>query len=237
MARLGRNSFEQSRRSQDLAVPWEKDLLPEKRRYDVRYIRGGPGKSGMGIVYLAYDRESDVPVAIKTFQDKFLGSPRAVENFKKEAEVWVELGKHKNIVRAYYVDIQFGRPYIFLEMVAGDEQYGADLSEWIGRRGFDLPLMLSFAIQFCRGMSHAEQRFKEMGRAFVHRDIKPENIMVTHDRGVKVTDFGLVHAVRDETFEPERVGPRDSRPVFGCEPTGALRHPLLHVPGAIAPGG
>ena len=41
MARLGRSSFEQSRHSQDLAVPWEKDLPPEKRRYDVRFIRGG----------------------------------------------------------------------------------------------------------------------------------------------------------------------------------------------------
>ena len=118
MARPRRNNFEQS---QDLAVPWEQELPPEKRRYDVRFIRGGPGKSGMGIVYLAYDREHDRPYAIKTFQDRFLGSRQAVENFKKEAQIWVELGKHKNIVRAHHVDIQLGRPYIFLEIVVGDE--------------------------------------------------------------------------------------------------------------------
>ena len=117
MARLGRNSFEQARQSQDLAVPWEKDLPPEKRRYDVRFIRGGPGKSGMGIVYLAYDRELDAPYAVKTFQNRFLGSPRTVENFKKEAEVWVELGKHKNIVKAHHV---------FIKRVSGDENKGAE---------------------------------------------------------------------------------------------------------------
>jgi len=206
MAMLGRNSSEKSQDSSDLAVPWEEKLPPEKRRYDVRFIRGGPGKSGMGIVYLAYDREFKEPYAIKTFQDRFLGSPQAVENFKKEAQVWVELGKHKNIIKAVNVQVFLGRPYIFLEMVAGDELYGADLSGWIRGKGLDLPLMLNFVIQFCRGMSHAEKRFKEMGRVFVHRDIKPENIMVTRDKVVKITDFGLVHAVRDEVFDPERIG-------------------------------
>ncbi len=155
MAILNRSRFENSKPTQDLAVPWEQELPPKKRRYDVRFIRGGPGKSGMGIVYLAYDREFDVPFAIKTFQNKFLGNPRTVENFKKEAQVWVELGKHKNIVKASVVQVFLGRPYIFLEMVAGDELYGADLSGWIRGKGLDLSLTVNFAIQFCRGMSHA----------------------------------------------------------------------------------
>src|SRR5512136_689560 len=120
MPSSGRSSFA---KSPDLAVPWEQSLPPAKRRFDVRRICGGPGKSGMGIVYLAYDREQDAPIAIKTFQDKYLQSPQAVERFKKEAEVWVELGKHKNIVRVYWVEVQLGRPYIFLEMVGGDKLY------------------------------------------------------------------------------------------------------------------
>jgi len=191
----------------ELAVPWEEDQPPEKRRYYVHDIRGGSGKSGMGIVYLALDKEDDeVPVAIKTFQNKFLESPRAIEQFKIEAEVWVELGKHKNIVRAFYVRTHLGRPYVFMEWIVGNEQYGPDLSGWIKLKGLDLALIVNFAIQFCRGMAHAEKRFKEMGRVFIHRDIKPENIMVTKDKMVKVTDFGLVHAVKDETFAPEAIG-------------------------------
>jgi serine/threonine protein kinase len=161
------------------AVPWEKNIPPEKRRYYVHEIHGGPGKSGMGSTLLcAYDKEQEFPVAIKTFQDKFLLNLQSVERFKREAEVWIELGKHNNIVGAFWVEINLGRPYVFMEWVVGDESYGADLSKWIWRRGFEPPLMLNFAIQFCRGMGHAERCFKEMGRAFVHRDIKPANIMV-----------------------------------------------------------
>jgi serine/threonine protein kinase len=58
-------------------------------------------------------------------------------------------------------------------------------------------------------MAHTEQRVKEMGRVFVHCDIKPENIMVTKDKVVKVTDFGLVQTVREVTFAPEAFGDAD----------------------------
>jgi len=171
-----------------------------ENRYEIYHILGGPGKSGMGIVYICYDHEFKVPVALKTFQDKYFRERAAIDRFKWEAEAWVRLEKHYNIVQARYVDEIGGRPYIFMEYVVGDEQYGADLSGWIRRGGLkkegrpDIPLILNFALQFCHGMIHAEGKFREMGKPFVHRDVTPRNIMVTKDRVVKVTDFGLVKA-------------------------------------------
>ncbi len=165
-----------------------------QNRYQIYQIRGGQGKSGMGIVYLCYDLEFREPVAIKTFQDKFLQDHASIDRFKWEAEAWVRLEKHYNIVQAKYVQVIDGRPYIFLEYVVGDEQYGPDLSGWIWGGGLTLPLTLNFAIQFCHGMIHADIKFREMAKPFVHRDIKPSNIMITRDRVVKITDFGLVKA-------------------------------------------
>jgi serine/threonine protein kinase len=171
-----------------------------QNRYEIHHILGGRGKSGMGIVYICYDHELNEPVAIKTFQEKFLQDRASIDRFKWEAETWVRLEKHYNIVQAKYVDEIEGKPCIFLEYIVGDEQYGADLSSWIYLGGLhrngkpDIPLILNFAIQFCHGMIHAQNKFKEMGKPFVHRDIKPQNIMVTRDRVVKVTDFGLVKA-------------------------------------------
>jgi tetratricopeptide (TPR) repeat protein len=169
-----------------------------QNRYEIHHILGGPGKSGMGIVYICYDHELNEPVAIKTFQEKFLRDRASIDRFKWEAETWVRLEKHYNIVQAKYVDEIEGKPCIFLEYIVGDEQYGADLSSWIYLGGLhrngkpDIPLILNFAIQFCHGMIHAEKKFQEIKKPFVHRDIKPQNIMVTRDRVVKVTDFGLV---------------------------------------------
>jgi rhodanese-related sulfurtransferase len=50
--------------SSDLAVPWEQELPPAQRRFDVRRICGGLGKSGMGIVYLVYEKRDDKNIIV-----------------------------------------------------------------------------------------------------------------------------------------------------------------------------
>lgn len=157
-------------------------------RYQIQFIK----KGGMGIVFLCYDHVGKVPIAIKTFQDKFLKDTTSVERFRVEAETWVRLEKHKNIVRALYVDKIQDRPYIFLEYIVGHEELGTDLSGWISCKKMDVRLCLDFTIQFCSGMIYAQKKFEEMSKIFVHRDIKPRNILVTRDMVIKVTDFGIV---------------------------------------------
>jgi serine/threonine protein kinase/Tfp pilus assembly protein PilF len=173
----------------------------------------------MGIIYVCYDHESKASEvkALKTIQDKYLQYPGAVNRFKREAETWVRLGKHPNIVQASIVLEIDRQPYIFLEYVPGYKQYGADLTGWVysGRLQIsekpNIPLILNFAIQFCHGMTHAQKKFEEMGKLFVHRDIKPSNILVTENGIVKVTDFGLaktlVEAGQDIPVTMHSVGP------------------------------
>jgi serine/threonine protein kinase len=155
------------------------DLL--EGRYEIRDIK----KGGMGSVYIAYDNEWHRMFAIKSFQEKFLWDKNITTGFVKEAETWVNLGMHTNIVRAEFVEEIHGKPYIFLEYIDG-----GDLTSWIGK--MDTPQSLDFVIQVCNGMEYA---YKEMG--IVHRDIKPSNVMITKDRVAKVTDFGLVKVFED----------------------------------------
>lgn len=175
-----------------------------QNRYEIHDIKMG----GMGIVYICYDHEFREPVVLKTFQDEYLRNRASVDRFKLEAETWIKLEKHHNIVIARYFKEIEGRPYIFLEPVVGNKQYGADLNGWIRGRGLTLPLALIFAIQFCHGMVHAQKKFQGMRKPFVHRDIKPQNIMVTQDKVVKVTDFGLVKAFTElsEDITPDVIG-------------------------------
>ena len=166
-------------------------------RYQVFFSKSG----GMGKVYLCYDLDSRIPVAVKTILPIFFRKPQAIEAFKNEALVWVNLEKHKNIVTAFYISPVDNLPAIFMEMIGGNKDYGNDLSDYIGKYKFNTEETLKLAVQFCDGMIYAEEKFKEMGKIFVHRDIKPNNIMITKDMIPKITDFGLVKSeLEDRTW-------------------------------------
>lgn len=180
-------------------------------------------KGGMGIVYICYERRTKRLVVLKTFQDKYLADRTFIDRFKWEVEIWVRLEEHHNIVNALFLNMVKGQPYIILEFVSGDEQYGADLSGWIWGNGLNLPLTLNFAIQFCHGMIHTQRKLAEIGMTFVHRDIKPHNIMVSKDKVVKVTDFGLAKAYSQIAGDvPMATLQRGTTRQFGLSKSGTI---------------
>ncbi|MCA9909798.1 MAG: serine/threonine protein kinase, partial [Anaerolineae bacterium] len=175
-------------------------------RYEVADVRRG----GMGVVYLCYDHEQKLPVAIKSFQGRFLDNERAVARFVQEAVTWIQLEKHRHIVQAKLVQNIAGRPHIILEHISGPEGLEPDLRSWIDHKRMSLAQSLEFGLHIALGLQHAAQRVPGL----VHRDLKPANILVTHDGIAKVTDFGLVRSIdfsdqtlpeieRDQALRPE----------------------------------
>jgi serine/threonine protein kinase/regulator of sirC expression with transglutaminase-like and TPR domain len=172
------------------------------RHYEVRRIL----KGGMGVIYACIDHKTSGLFAVKTFQDKYLLDKEARKRFVREAETWIRLKKHKNIVEAYWVQIYSGKPHIFLEYVPSSRDGKSTLWDYILR--LDLDKALNIAIQFCDGIIFATTFVESL----VHRDIKPKNIMITPDGVVKITDFGLVKALGAPTNEkpmgtPEYMSP------------------------------
>ncbi|MEM2924936.1 MAG: tetratricopeptide repeat protein [Methanocellales archaeon] len=178
-------------------------------RYEIKDIKEG----GLGVVYIAFDHYWRKLFAIKTFKDEFLWREEVVNKFLREAETWVKLDKHMNIVKAEFVQRIEGKPYIFLEYIDGKS-----LRAWIDENLLDIPQALDFAIQICSGMEYAAGK---MG--IVHRDLKPENVLITKDKVAKVTDFGLVKILEDELVKEklsERLEPGKTRVgyVWGTRP-------------------
>jgi serine/threonine protein kinase len=158
-------------------------------------------KGGMGVVYICVDQKTMFPLAVKSFQDKYLRDEKARKLFVREADIWTRLEKHRNIVKAYVIDILSGKPYIFMEYVPSSWDGKATLRDYMLSLKVDLTKALNFAVQFCDGMIYAKSVDLGKGkRGIVHRDIKPENIMITPDGILKITDFGLVKAI-DEDVE------------------------------------
>ena len=157
-----------------------------------RYLVHQALMGGMGEVYLCLDLETSLPVALKTFQQRYLTNPKLRAAFENEVATWVALEKHPNIVRCFYMDILDNQPFMILEWIAGDESRGTDLRSWLQHGPLDLRLALDFTIDICRGLIHADQ--KQSG--IVHRDLKPENILVAQRRLAKITDWGLAKIIQ-----------------------------------------
>ncbi len=162
-----------------------------------RYQVVGKISGGMGVVYLCRDTKTDQPVALKTFKPEFLSHRVARDLFLREGTMWVEMGAHPNIVRAYRVERWGDGREVYLVMewiVPPPERPLPALRSWL-YPGHPLPVQQSllFALHITRGMKHACKKIDGL----IHRDLKPENILVGYDGLARVTDFGLASTLSD----------------------------------------
>jgi len=155
-------------------------------RYEVYKILSG----GMGIIYVCYDYREKVPLVLKTFRDIYLSSNEAQKLFEREALLWTQLGRYPYILRSFWVERLENKLFIVLEYISPDSQGRNALTHYLSN--LTLPEILKLSIQFCYGMEYAYSKGLD-----AHRDIKPDNIMITADKTVKITDFGLAKAFQE----------------------------------------
>lgn len=138
----------------------------------------------MGLVYRVHHLEWQIDLAIKIPLGSHVADASSTERFIREAQTWVDLGLHPNIVQCYYVRELHGMPCIFMHYMRG-----GSLKDWIKQgkvKQGDWKTILNLMIQACDGLSCAHEK------GVVHRDIKPANMMMSEDGILCITDFGLV---------------------------------------------
>lgn len=158
--------------------------------YEVR----GSASGGMGTVYFVFHRLWKMMLAIKTPQKAAVKSETHLLRFLREAELWVGLGLHPNIATCYYARVIGGLPRLFIEYVDG-----GTLEEWAERNLLkELRTLTDLMLQFTHGMIYAEQS------GMIHRDVKPANCLISKDKVLKITDFGLVKRVEDPAADQQK---------------------------------
>jgi WD40 repeat protein/serine/threonine protein kinase len=150
-------------------------------KYDVIEIIG---RGGMGMVYKVHHREWDIDLAVKMPLPHIVADDVAKTRFVREAQTWVDLGAHPNVVQCWYVRELGGVPRLFMDYLPG-----GSLKQWI-REGKVRPgawdVILDLMIQACDGLAYAHSR------GVVHRDVQPANMLMSGDGRLCLTDFGLV---------------------------------------------
>lgn len=187
--------------------------------YRVLRVFGGDGKSGMGVVYLVEGRTSAKPFVLKTIQSNQVDVDSRAR-FRAEAETWVNIGKHPNIVQCHWVNEFSGQLFVAAEYIGPDTTGRNTLTHHLTSGGLTLQQQLHWITHFCFGMKHAMAHGLR-----AHRDIKPDNLMIdTHGR-LKITDFGLAKGISPEVKKTVlRIHPASSAEltstgsVFGTQP-------------------
>ena len=110
--------------------------------------------------------------------------PEARARFKAEA-LHAGALSHQNIARVYdYSEPDGGQPYLVMEIVDGPT-----LSEVLAGGALGAARTMDIVAQVAAGLQAAH------AIGLIHRDITPANILFASDGTVKITDFGIAHAV------------------------------------------
>jgi serine/threonine-protein kinase len=177
-------------------------------------IRQSLGKGGMGEVFLAYDRSTQEPVALKVVREetRMSGDDEAL----RQELLLARSVSHPNVCRVHDLAPSPWGPVMVMEHINGQT-----LHTHIRRRkaqgGYTADEFRKIASETCAGLAaiHAQ--------GLVHGDLKPGNVMVTKDRAI-ILDFGFAQ-------ERARLGARK----VGAPPDGGT--PNYMSPERLRSGG
>lgn len=148
------------------------------------------GSGGMAVIYRARDLTLERQVAIKILRESYSADAEFRQRFHQEAKAAANLS-HPNIITIHDFGYDSGRLFIIMEYLPG-----TDLKSLLQRRGkFSVDETLELMIQACAGVGYAHRA------GLIHCDIKPHNFIITPDKRLKVTDFGIARALA--SIQPE----------------------------------
>ncbi len=156
-------------------------------------------RGGLGIVFVAEDKQLRREVALKQIREERADLEPFRQKFKLEAEITGQL-EHPGIVPIYALGADDrGRPFYAMRLIQGESlkdgicAFHNHLKDRSKR--FDSPelrQLLRRFIDVCNAMDYAHER------GILHRDLKPGNIMLGRHGETLVVDWGLAKTLDSE---------------------------------------
>lgn len=158
------------------------------------------GEGGIGEVYLAENRRSGPPVAIKVLARQWVSNLELLARFKREATMLFKLN-HPNIIKLIDEFEENNQYFIVMEYISG-----GSLRDLIKRKKIPIELVRQIALGLCDALIRSHQL------NIIHRDIKPENVLLDEHYTPKLADFGV--ALFDEGARMTRSGTKLGTPYY-----------------------
>ncbi len=158
------------------------------------------GHGTSGVVWRAWDRRSQKPVAAKLLWPHFAHDEEVLTRFIRERTILMSL-RHPNIVNVTDLVVEGDDLAIIMDLVQGPS-----LAEVLHQSG---TLPVSTAVGYVAAVLDALAYAHSQG--VFHRDVKTDNIMLAtaEDPGpqdVRLADFGIARLTRDTAASTETIG-------------------------------
>ena len=170
-------------------------------------------KGGMGEIWAAVHRSQGVPAAVKVLTVSRATDYGFRSAFRKEVRAVARLD-HPNVVVVFdhgeVTDeaaadsagkLVARSPYLAMEFVSG-----GSLGDWRGKMPWVHAKKTLLAL--LSALAHAHSR------GVIHRDIKPGNVLLLQDGTIRLTDFGLAHAMARGEEDPSETARRGGTPAY-----------------------
>ncbi|GAA1557783.1 Stk1 family PASTA domain-containing Ser/Thr kinase [Brevibacterium picturae] len=163
-------------------------------RYEVRALLG---RGGMAEVHEGVDNRLGRRVAIKLLRSDLARDPSFHTRLKREAQSAAGLN-HPGIVAVYDSGeedfVETGGSTVSVPFIVMEYVEGQTLREVLNEHG---TLTIDEALNVVAGVLAPLEYSHRNG--IVHRDIKPANVMLTPEGDIKVMDFGIARALKDNS--------------------------------------
>jgi serine/threonine-protein kinase len=161
------------------------------------------GKGGYGSVWLVEDNIINDRMVMKFLREELTSDDIAIERFIRELRFARKLS-HENIIRLHdYLNLN-GVSAISMEYFDG-----YTLSSRLYKEKTIKPIELAqIALKIASGLNIAHKS------NIVHRDLKPANIMLNEDSELKIVDFGIAAASKENESRLTRTGTLIGTPTY-----------------------
>ncbi|RKY15363.1 MAG: hypothetical protein DRP63_07025, partial [Planctomycetota bacterium] len=148
------------------------------------------GEGGMAFVYRG--KRKGRTAAVKVLKPTLALKERLREAFLREANTLLQL-KHPNIVKVYEVGEEHNYIYIAMQYVTADDGKPRNLEQELHRvKRFDSKRTAEVIEQLCAALAYAHDQ------NIIHCDVKPTNVLLSRKGRVRLADFGLARAMRQQ---------------------------------------
>ena len=188
------------------------------------------GAGGFSEVWRATDTVLARPVAVKLLHPGCTQQPEVLARFRAEARNAAALW-HVNIAHVYDYNESAGglQPYLVMELVNGPSLAGV-----LAGGPLSAAWTMDIVAQTAAGLQAAH------ATGLIHRDVKPANLLLASSGTVKITDFGISHAIGSapvtvtgvvmgtaEYLAPERIAGAQATPASDLYALGIVAYECL----------